>query len=128
MINTSAFIEELIKYLNTLKDGFSIYYDRAPTGRNFPYAVISGITASDLAEGDLTSFDVDIWTDDKKAAATEEIEGLCDLIRNKLSNKIISAPGVFGSHIGYEGRDTSDDREDDLSHRRLFFAARIFYL
>lgn len=128
MINTSAFIEELIKYLNTLKDGFKVYYDRAPKDRTFPYAVVSGINATDLDAGDLTSFDLDIWTDDKLPSATVEIESLCDLCRNALTNKVISLNGVFGSHVGYEGRDTSDDREDDISHRRLFYAARIFYI
>ncbi len=128
MINTSAFIAELVKYLNTVKDGFKVYYDRAPKDKEFPYGVVSGITASELEEGDLTSFDLDLWTDDKKPSATEEIESLCDLCRNALTNKVISSAGVFGSHIGYEGRDTSDDREDDLSHRRLFYAARIFYI
>ena len=128
MINTSAFIAELVKYLNTVKDGFKVYYDRAPKDKEFPYGVVSGITASELEEGDLTSFDLDLWTDDKKPSATEEIESLCDLCRNALTNKVISSAGVFGSHIGYEGRDTSDDREDDLSHRRLFYAARIFYM
>lgn len=128
MINTSAFIAELVKYLNTVKDGFKVYYDRAPKDKEFPYGVVSGITASELEEGDLTSFDLDLWTDDKKPSATEEIESLCDLCRNELTNKVISSAGVFGSHIGYEGRDTSDDREDDLSHRRLFYAARIFYI
>lgn len=128
MINTSAFIAELVEYLNTVKDGFKVYYDRAPKDKKFPYGVVSGITASELEEGDLTSFDLDLWTDDKKPSATEEIESLCDLCRNALTNKVISSAGVFGSHIGYEGRDTSDDREDDLSHRRLFYAARIFYI
>lgn len=128
MINTSAFIEELIKYLNTLKDGFKVYYDRAPINRTFPYGVVSGITASELNAGDLTMFDLDIWTDNKLPSATVEIESLCDLCRNALTNKVISSNGVFGSHVGYEGRDTTDDREDDISHRRLFFAARIFYI
>ncbi len=127
-MTTSAFIEELVKYLNTVKDGFKVYYDRAPKDKTFPYGIVSGITASELGEGDLTSFDLDIWTDDKLPSATEEVESLCDLCRNALTNKVISSQGVFGSHVGYEGRDTSDDREDDLSHRRLFYAARIFYL
>ncbi len=128
MTNTSAFIEKLINYLNTVKTGFSAYYDRAPQNRTYPYGVVSGITATDLGEGDLTSFDLELYTDDKKASATEELESLCDDLRNALHNRVISYDGVFAAHVGYEGRDTSDEREDDLSHRRLFFAARIFYL
>ena len=128
MTNTSAFIEKLIAYLNTVKNGFSAYYDRAPANRTYPYGVVSGITATDLGEGDLTFFDLELYTDDKLPSATEELESLCDDLRNALHNRVISYDGVFAAHIGYEGRDTSDEKEDDLSHRRLFFAARIFYL
>jgi hypothetical protein len=128
LINTSAFIEELIKYLNTLKSGFKVYYERADKKRTFPYGIVSGLNATELNAGDLVSFDLDIWTDYNLPSATVEIESLCDLCRNALTNKVISSNGVFGSHVGYEGRDTTDDREDDISHRRLFFAARIFYI
>lgn len=127
MINTSAFIEGLTAYLNTVKEGFSVFYDRAPSKKSFPYGVISGVNESSLGEGYLTSFDLDLWTDDKLPTATEEIEELCDIARNALNNKVLSSPGVYSCHIGYEGRDTTDDREDDISHRRIFFAARIFY-
>lgn len=138
MTNTSAFIEKLLAYLNTVKNGVCFYYDRAPDDgtypdgdrdkKTYPYGVVSGITATDLGEGDLTFFDVELWGDEKKQAAAEDIESLCDDLRNALHNRIISYDGVFSAHVGYEGRDTSSDREDDLLHRRLFFAARIFYL
>lgn len=127
MINTSAFIEGLTAYLNTVKEGFSVFYDKAPSKKAFPYGVISGVNESSLGEGYLTSFDLDLWTDDKLPTATEEIEELCDIARNALNNKVLSSAGVYSCHIGYEGRDTTDDREDDISHRRIYFAARIFY-
>ncbi len=127
MINTSAFIEGLTAYLNTVKEGFSVFYDRAPSKAAFPYGVISGVNESSLGEGYMTSFDLDLWTDDKLPTATEEIEELCDITRNALNNKVLSSEGVYSCHIGYEGRDTTDDREDDISHRRIYFAARIFY-
>ena len=126
-VNTSAFIETLIAEINTMRKGFISYYDRAPAKADFPYSVVSGITASDLAAGDLSMFDVDIWTDDKLPTATEELETICDDLRNFLHNRIISREGVFAGHISYENRDNSDDREKDLSHRRLVFAARLFY-
>lgn len=127
-MNTSAFTEALVGFLNTVKPGFKVYYDRAPKDKTFPYGVISYVTASDLDEGDLTSFDLDIWTDDKLPSATVELESLCDLCRKSLNKKVLSIEGKFASHIGYESRDTSDDREDDLSHRRQIYAARIFYI
>lgn len=127
MSNTSAFIEELIIKLNTIKEGVTFYYDRAPDNARFPYGVVSGINASELSAGDLTTFDIDLWTDNKLPSATEDIEALCDDVRNALHNSVIRRSGVFGGHIGYENRDTTDDRNTDISHRRLFFAARIFY-
>lgn len=126
-VDTSAFIETLIEEINTMREGFIAYYDRAPAKTSFPYSVVSGLTASDLAAGDLSMFDIDIWTDDKLPTATEDLESICDDLRNFLHNRIISREGVFVGHIGYESRDTSDDREKDLSHRRLVFAARLFY-
>lgn len=125
--NTSAFIEQLVADINAMKPGFVCYYDRAPKSAKFPYCVVSAITASDLAAGDLSMFDIEIWTDDKLPTATEDLESICDDLRNFLHNKIISQEGVFAGHIGYESRDTFDDREKDLSHRRLVFAARLFY-
>lgn len=127
MSNTSAFIEAIIAKLNTVKANVVFYYDRAPKEARFPYGVVSGVNASELSAGDLTTFDIDLWTDDKLPSATEDIEELCDDIRNALHNSVISDPGVFGGHIGYENRDTTDDRDTDISHRRLYFAARIFY-
>lgn len=128
MSNTSAFIEELMTTVNTIKTGVKFYYNRAPGKVSFPYGVVSGINVTDLASGDISSFDIDLWTDDKLYSATEDIEELCDIMRNALHNYIISREGVFAGHIGYENRDTTDDKETDISHRRLFFAARIFYL
>ena len=113
--------------MNTMRKGFTSYYDRAPAKAEFPYSVVSGITASDLAAGDLSMFDIDIWTDDKLPTATEELESICDDLRNFLHKRIISREGAFAGHIGYESRDPSDDREKDLSPRRLTFSARLFY-
>lgn len=110
-----------------MKPGFVCYYDRAPKNAKFPYCVVGNITASDLAAGDLSMFDTDIWTDDKLPTATEDLESLCDELRNFLHNRTISREGVFAGHIGFESREVPDERERDLSRRRLTFAARLFY-
>lgn len=127
-MNTSVFIERLLDFMNTIEQDFNVYYDRAPKDKTFPYGVISRVSPTDLATGDLTTFDLDIWTDDKLESATEKIEALCDMCRAKLHNKTLSVGGVFSAHIGYESRSAPDDREDDLSHRRQTYAARIFYI
>lgn len=126
-VNTSALIEALTQEISGMRDGFKCYYDRAPSDAAFPYSVLGAVTASDLESGDLSMFDVDIWTDDKLPTATEELEALCDELRNFLHNKIIAREGIFAGHIGYESRDVPDERERDLSRRRLTFAARVFY-
>lgn len=126
-VNTSALIEALVQEISSMKKGFICYYDRAPADATFPYSVLGAVTASDLASGDLSMFDIDIWTDDKLPTATEELESLCDDLRNFLHNRIIAREGIFAGHIGYESRDVPDERERDLSRRRLTFAARVFY-
>lgn len=123
--NVSAFIESIVEVVNSV---LVCFYDRAPDTESYPFAVLSGVTASDLAAGDLIMFDIDIWHDDKQSDATAAVEGYCDALRRELHNRIISREGVFAGHIGYENRDTSDDKETDLIHRRLSFSARIFYL
>ena len=110
-----------------MKPGFSCYYDRAPKSAKLPYCVVGSITASELAAGDLSMFDTDIWTDEKLPSAAEDLESLCDELRNFLHNRTISREGVFAGHIGFESREIPDERERDLSRRRLTFAARLFY-
>ena len=114
-----AFTERMCEILPT-------YYEEAPTRGTFPYAVFNGINIIDLAAGDLLSFYLDIWVDEKKPGATEELESLCDTIRTELYNAIIAAPG-FASHIGFDNQNIVTDGEHDIAHRRLGMSARIFY-
>lgn len=132
--DTSSFISELVSSVNSAKDNFVCYYDRAPNDDDeeyevvFPYGVVGKIHPTSLDEGFLITFDLDLWTDDKLPTATEDLEQLCDDLQNYLDHRIISREGEFYGHIGYEGRDTSDDRDTDISHRRMYFAARVFYI
>lgn len=125
MIDTSAFIETLVAMIGQV---LPCYYERAKKDAEDQYCVVGGINANDLSAGDLTMFDVDFWGDDRAPDATVAIEYSCDKVRNLLQNAIIRKEGVFAGHIGFEGRDTTDDRETDLIHRRMFFSARLFYL
>lgn len=126
MINTSDFIEELVSYCNQHM-GCEVYFDRAPIAASFPYCVISGIGATDLAAGDLTNFDFEIYTDEKKANAIVQAEAMCDRVRNLLHNCTLRKTDVFGCHVAYESRQSIEDKEYDLATRRLYFSARIFY-
>ena len=122
--NTEAFIKALTERVNAILPS---YYEEAPTRDIiFPYAVISGINIIDLESGDLASFYVDVWADEKKPEATVELERACDSIRNGLYNAIIAAPGLYG-HIGFDNQNTVADNEFDIAHRRLSMSARLFY-
>ena len=126
--NTSDFIAALVSDINDARENFECYYDRAKKDAPYPHSVVGDINVTSLDEGYLVSFDLDLWTDDKLPTATEDLEQLCDDLQNYLDHRIISREGEFYGHIGYEGRDTSDDRDTDISHRRMYFAARVFYI
>lgn len=123
-VNTEAFITALTERVNTI---LPTTYDEAPTkAKSFPYAVVNGINIIDLESGDLASFYIDVWTDEKAANAAIELERACDNLRNGLYNAIIAAPGLYG-HIGFDNQNTVADNEFDIAHRRLSMSARLFY-
>lgn len=125
MANTKAFIIAMSERVNRI---LPTTYEEAPTKGTFPYAVLSGVNIIDLASGDLTSFYLDVWTDEKLPTATEQLEELCDTLRNELTNETVSVAGVFAAHIGFENQNSIADTEYDITHRRLSLSARIFYL
>lgn len=125
MANTTAFIKALRLRVNEI---IPTYYEEAPSkAASFPYAVLNGINIIDLAAGDLASFYLDIWVDEKMPNATEELEAFCDKLRNELTGAILSVKGVFASHIGFDNQNAIADSEYDIAHRRLAMSARIFY-
>lgn len=125
MPSTSAFIKAARVRINQI---VTCYYDEAPT-QDAPsqYCVLNGIHVTDLEDGDLISFYLDIWVNENEPDATVELEELCDKIRNELRNEVISVDGVFMAHIGFESRGAEDDKEFDIAHRRLSMSARAFY-
>ena len=125
MANTTAFIKALRLRVNEI---IPTYYEEAPSkAASFPYAVLNGINIIDLAAGDLASFYLDIWVDEKMPNATEELEAFCDKLRNELTGAILSVKGIFASHIGFDNQKAIADSEYDIAHRRLAMSARIFY-
>lgn len=125
MYNTKAFIKALRERVNKV---LPTYYEEAPSkNAEFPYAVLNGINIIDLAAGDLASFYLDIWVDEKKPTATEELEALCDTLRNELTSEVIAEQGVFAAHIGFDNQNAVADSEFDVAHRKLSMSARIFY-
>ena len=125
--NTAAFISALTNRVNTILPTF---YEEAPTREQksgYPFAVINGLNITDLDTGDQGYFYIDVWVDEKKPNATEELESLCDTLRNELTHEVIYVRGVFASHIGFENQNGIPDNEYDIAHRRLSLSARTFY-
>ena len=127
-VNTKAFLSALTDWMN--ENILTTYYEKAPSsGAEYPYAVVSGINIIEIEEsGDLTSFYVDLWGDEKDPGATEALESLCDTLRSDLVGTVFYVAGQFGAHIGFDNQNSLLDSEHDLAHRRLSLSARIFYL
>ncbi len=122
--NTKAFIKAMRERVNEV---LPTYYEEAPTDGIFPYSVMNGINIIELGDGDLISFYLDIWVDEKIENATEQLEGYCDTLRNELTGTVIAEAGVFYGHIGFDNQNSIADSEFDLSHRKLSMSARVFY-
>ena len=123
--NTTALIKALRERVNKI---LTTYYEEAPSkDAVFPYAVINGVNIIDLAAGDLASFYLDIWVDEKQPNATEQLESLCDTLRNELTGAVIAESVVFAAHIGFDNQNAIADSEYDIAHRRLSMSARTFY-
>lgn len=126
MFNTKAFISALTRDISGAV--LPCFFEEAPTKASFPYSVVNGININDLEEsGDNLAFYLDVWADEKKPEATEELEALCDRLRNFLYNHVIYEREIFAAHIGFDNRSDITDGEFDLCHRRLSLSARIFY-
>lgn len=125
MPDTTAFI---VAMRERVKRIVACYYEESPTqNAAFPYAVLNGIHVTALDDGDLIAFYIDVWVDENKPEATVELESLCDKLRAELEGEVVSADGVFMAHIGFENQGSLDEKEFDLSHRRLSMSARAFY-
>lgn len=127
---TTEFIEAITNKVSQIT---SCYYEQAPTQDSvFPYVVLSGIHVSPLESaesGDLVSFYLDVWTDEKAGEnATVQLEELCDTLRSRLQGETICSDGIFAGHICFENRGEIDDNEFDIAHRRITMTARIFYI
>lgn len=73
MTNTKEFIKAMRERVN---DVLPTYYEEAPSKDvAFPYSVLNGINIIDLAAGDLASFYLDIWVDEKSQTLPRNSRG-----------------------------------------------------
>lgn len=127
-VKAKDFISSLTGKINS---NVTTYYEEAATKSCFPYAVLNGLhindNLADFNNGDIINFYLDVWTDETKPTATEDLEELCDKLRNKLSGAVVSMEGAFYAHLAFESQSPSVEKEYDISHRRLAMSARIYY-
>lgn len=123
--NTRLFLENLIKHISKV---VTCFYEEAPPGASFPFAVVSGEYITELNQGDNLEFYLEIFADEKAENSTVEMEDLASSLRAHLNNAIIAADGRFSSHIGFENQKNTFESEPDLCHRRQTYTARIFYV
>lgn len=126
MVNTKAVMSAITDRVNEI---LPTTYEKGRTQNVvYPYAVVNGVNIITLEEsGDLTSFYIDLWGDEKDNSTTDQLEELCDTLRNELEGEVIYVAGQFGLHIGFDNQNSLIDSEYDLAHRKLSLSARIFY-
>ena len=123
MFKQSLYLQKLNEYINTFT---TCYYEKASTNGSFPYCVLIPPSTSDLMSGDSMMFDIEVYANEM--TGVEEIEDLCDLLKNKLHNYILNSKNNFTSHINFENSFNLRENEHDLMARRVSFSARIFYM
>lgn len=122
MFNQSKFIEKLQEYIN----GFTTcFYESAPSIAEFPYCILLPPATTDLQQGILSTFDIEIYSNELSGA--EDVEALCDTLKNNLQNYLLNSENNFTSHISFESYYNLRENEHDILARRLTFTARIFY-
>ena len=129
-MNAEAFISEITNKINN--NVCTCYFEEAPKNARFIYAVLGGELINDLEaaeSGNIITFDVDIYADEKKSTATAELLSTCDKLQNYIAqNNILSADGVFYAHLGVESQSGKSEAEADLYHKRVSISARIFFI
>lgn len=123
MNKQSKLIEELIKHINTFT---TCYYEQVPTSANYPFSVIMPPSTSELDAGNLVMFDIEIYANELTGA--EDIESLCDTLRNNLDNYLLISENNFNAHIEFNNYSNMRENEQDLLARRITFEARVFYI
>ncbi len=129
-MNASAFISEITNKINN--NVCTCYFEEAPKKARFIYAVLSGELINDLEaaeSGNMITFDVDIYADEKESTATAALLETCDALQNYIAqNNILSVDGVFYAHLGVENQSGKSEAEADLYHKRVSLTARIFFI
>jgi hypothetical protein len=121
--NTSALIESLT---NTVNELIPCYYEEAPGGAIFPYAILTGINGYDIGAGDGVAFTLEFYTGEQ-VGQSQELDADIDKVRAALDSACVRATGSFAAHIGFNSRSGMDENSYDLCRRRLNFTARTFF-
>ncbi len=118
---TKLFLTQLINKLNESLS-FSVYYEKALTTATFPYGVIPTLTLNTLDYGYNCIFDIELYLNE---LSNISVEDLCDELRNILDGYSY-ADNNISFHINFDDQILTKQSEQDLTYRRVSFAARIF--
>lgn len=124
-VRTKMLFIKITETFNKILPAF--YEDALPTAPL--YCVINNPVVSSISDqgGDLVAFYVDIYSDDKICNSAEQLEEICESLRNELDKSIITDSGNFGGHLNFEKQFSTQESEFDINHRRQEWTARVFY-
>jgi hypothetical protein len=121
---TSLIIQRLTKVFN---EYIPCFYEEAPEGASFAYAILTGLNAYDIGAGDGIAFYLEFYTGEGEGNSLE-LDKTIDKMRSKFDGKAITQGGDFGAHIVFESRSGMNENSYDLCHRRLSLTARTFFI
>jgi hypothetical protein len=121
---TTKAIERLLAIFN---EHIPCYYEEAPEGAGFPYAVMTGVNAYGIGAGDAIAFYLEFYTGEG-AGKTMALDETIDAIRSACDGRPVMQGGDFGAHISFESRSGMNENSYDLCHRRLSLTARTFFI
>lgn len=126
MIKSKQVKTKLLQFLNGALT-VPVYLDRAPDNSDMPYMVAEEFVVKELSDGDEITFTLEIFIDETENGAAEDLEQLCDDVRNNVVGQILSGNNFDGYITFIELSDGKDDKEFDLENKNFSLSLRVFY-
>jgi hypothetical protein len=117
----------IAKLVNLFNEYIPCYYEEAPGGAEFQFAVLTGLNGYDIGAGDALSFYLEFYTGEC-AGDSVRMDRAIDELRSAFDGRAVLQQGGFGAHITFNSRSGMNENSYDLCHRRLSLTARIFFI